>query len=134
MGVPELAAALRAQAAGYYPHEAAVELLIQHWSWLARGDFLRRYVDYEDDPAVTGGEPMAGVRWKAAITALNTGRLPASAGEGVILRIAASLYAGIPVDLRDLARLDETNARLVTCAIWHCKGRREVWTTTGVAS
>lgn len=88
-----LAAALRRGARGLYPEEAGTELLINHSSWLYRDDFHRRYVH--------AGTGIAGVDWPAAITALNTGELPNSATEARILRLAASLAGGIPVNLRD---------------------------------
>lgn len=47
-----LAAALRTQAEGFLPGEAAAELLIES-GWLRQGD-LRRFIDYAPDPAVTG--------------------------------------------------------------------------------
>ena len=61
---------------------------------------------------------MALIRWRAAITALNQGRLPRSSSEADILRIAASLGAGTPIRLRDvLGCLDHRNIALVTKAI-----------------
>ena len=42
---PPLAAALRACANGFYPAEAAAELLISHASWLCRDDFRDGFVD-----------------------------------------------------------------------------------------
>jgi hypothetical protein len=41
------------------------------------------------------------IDWPAAVAALDTGGLPCSSGERQILRLAASLAEGIPVDLRD---------------------------------
>jgi hypothetical protein len=41
---PPLAAALRACADGFYPAEAAAELLICHASWLYREDFRDSYM------------------------------------------------------------------------------------------
>jgi hypothetical protein len=49
----------------------------------------------------TEGVLMATIDWPAAITALDGGGLPASGGERRVLRLAASLADGIPVDLRD---------------------------------
>jgi hypothetical protein len=54
--VVELVDGLRAGARGSYPSEAAVELLIRHWTWLARPDFLRDCVFGEDASALA-------VRW-----------------------------------------------------------------------
>jgi hypothetical protein len=46
------------------------------------------------------GIPQAWIDWEAVMSALDTGQLPSSGGEKRILRIAASLAAGHPVDLR----------------------------------
>jgi hypothetical protein len=68
---------------------------------------------------------MAAIDWPAAVTALNTGHLPCSGGEQRILRIAASLAHGIPVDLRDaLSGLDRRNIQRVTTAVLHASGQR----------
>ena len=62
--------------------------------------------------------------WPAAIAALDAGALPCSGSEGQMLRIAASLAEGIPVDLRDaLTRLDSDNLDLVVQAVFHTGGR-----------
>lgn len=66
---------------------------------------------------------LACVDWHAATTALQDGQLPCSGSESAMLRIAASLAEGIPVDLRDtLTRLDSHNASLVTHAVEHATG------------
>lgn len=115
---PRLPTALRAHSQGLLAAEAAVELLIANRSWLGHHDFLDRYVD------ITAGQttdtPMATVDWHAAITALDTAALACSAGEARMLRIAASLAEGIPIDLRDaLTGLDANNLDLVAQAIRH---------------
>jgi hypothetical protein len=46
--VTELVTGLRAGAAGQYPKEAAVELLIRHWNWLARPAFTQHCVHSDD--------------------------------------------------------------------------------------
>ena len=117
-----LSAGLRSHARGLLAAEAAVELLVCHRLWLRRGDFIDDYVDTV--PALLGDIPMANVNWPAAITALDTGALPCSSGEGQMLRLAASLADGIPVDLRDtLTRLDSDNLDLVVQAVLHTGGR-----------
>ena len=69
---------------------------------------------------------MAGIDWPAAITALDTGSLPCSGGEQRMLRLAASLAGGIPVDLRDaLTGLDDHNINLVITAVLHASGKRQ---------
>jgi hypothetical protein len=61
---------------------------------------------------------MATIRWRAAVTALGQGRLPCSSSEADVLRLAASLGAGVPVRLRDvLGCLDHRNIAHVIRAI-----------------
>lgn len=94
-----LATALRARADGFHQAEAAaVELLVCNASWLHREDFRDGYVHV----GTSGIMAMAAIDWPTAIAALDNGDLPCSGGERRILRLAASLADGIPVDLRDL--------------------------------
>jgi hypothetical protein len=73
---PALQAALRACAAGLYPLEAGVELLIAHAWLLDRSDFRDRFVHH--GISITDGiTDMAEIDWAAAINALDTGELPA---------------------------------------------------------
>ncbi|MGP3921504.1 hypothetical protein [Nonomuraea sp. 10N515B] len=66
---------------------------------------------------------LAFVDWEGAITALDSGRLPCSGGERAVLRIAASMSGGIPVDLRDvLTGLDSVNRALAATAVAHSAG------------
>jgi hypothetical protein len=111
-----LTAALRACAAGLLPLEAGTELLISNGTFLHRDDFTGKFIDH----GTSDGTPMAAIDWDAAITALSTGGLPCSGGEGRILQLSASLAAGIPVDLRDsITGLDDDNAALLITAILH---------------
>ena len=118
-----LPAALRACAAGLYPDEASVELLISHGGFLHRcdfGAFVRTGTSITD-----GITEMAQVDWDAAITALHAGRLPVCGGEQRILQLAASIAAGTPVSLRDaIPGLDNRNLQLVITAIQHTAGQR----------
>lgn len=124
MTTPDLRAALRACASGFYPAEASAELLISHGSFLARSDFRDRFVRL--GTSITDGTTkMADIDWTAAITALDTSDLPCSGGEQRMLRLAASLADGIPVDLRDtLTGLDNRNISLVIAAVLHATGKR----------
>lgn len=121
-----LVAALRAQAAGHLTSEAAVELLIEQRWWLDHKGFVSGYIDYEDDPNVVGDTgPLAGVRWADAIKALDSGEfLRPSGGAERVLRIAASLGGGVPVDLRENATnsLGHAHAQWVVDAIRHATG------------
>jgi hypothetical protein len=105
-------------ASGIPADQAAVELITCHNHFLHRPEFRR--VIAAARPVLTG-EPAAVIRWKAAIYALDTGRLPCTGSEQAVLRIAASLGdADIPVHLRQhLGSLDDRNINLVTTAIAH---------------
>lgn len=122
-GTADLTAALRAHARGLHCREAAVELLISHACWLRRDDFLHHFLHIT--PGLVDGTPMALIDWPEAIAALDREQLPCSGGEGRMLRLAASLAEGIPVDLRDaLTGLDSHNAELVSHAVKHATGHR----------
>jgi len=103
-------------AAGIPADLAAVELIARHNHFLHLPEF-RRLI------AATG-EPAAVIRWKAAIYALENGRLPCTGSEQAVLRIAASLGdEDIPVRLRQhLGSLDHRNINLVTDAIARSNG------------
>jgi hypothetical protein len=123
----DLAAALRVWAQGWLPTEAAAELLIGHRAWLLREDFWRVAVEVRWE--VFRGQEVAAVDFAAAAAALEAGTLPCSPGEREILRIAASIAEGIPVDLRGAAfRLDEAAAVLAARAVLHAAGHRELLT------
>ena len=105
--------------------EAAVELLIGHGSWLCREDFLEIAVEFGQ--GITSGAVMAAVDFEVAAGALEAGALPCSGGEGRVLRIAASIAAGVPVDLREaVTGLDENNAMLAAAAVLHAAGCRDL--------
>lgn len=107
-----------------YCAEAAVGLLIGHLCWLLRGDFVGQFV--EVGQSFIDGAAMAVVDWSAAVGALEAGRLPCSPSEGQVLRIAASIADGVPVDLRDgVSGLDTANIVLVAEAVLHAAGHRE---------
>jgi len=119
-----LAAALRAQARGLYYLEAAAELLINHASFLRRSDFTE-HVTCLATRSTDGVTVLAAINWPATIASLNAGDLPCSGGEQRILRLAASIADGIPVDLRDaLTGLDHHNINLVITAVLQTSGRR----------
>jgi hypothetical protein len=102
---------------------AAVELLIGHRFWLHCEDFVESFV--EMCPSAVGGTPMAFLDWEAAAQALGAGRLVCSEGQGQVLRVAASIAEGVPVDLRDaLSGLDKRNLALVAGAVLHAGGCR----------
>jgi hypothetical protein len=122
--IEDLSAALRASAEGLCAAEAAVELLIGHQRWLDRCDFVEGFV--ESGEGLLSGEPMAWVDWRAAVAALDAGRLGCGDSEAQVLRVAASIADGVPVDLRGaVSGLDEVNATLVAAAVVHAGGRRD---------
>lgn len=117
----ELVRALARGAAGTPCEQAGVELLIDAEAWLHRADFIGSFVTVDAGVA----SMLAFIDWEAAITALEDGRLPCSGGERRILRIAASMSCGIPVDLRDaLTSLDATNLELTATAVRNAAGWR----------
>jgi hypothetical protein len=68
---------------------------------------------------------MAAVDWGAAVAALDAGDLGCSGGEGRLLRVAASLAVGAPVDLGEaLGGLDQASIVLVARAVLHANGHR----------
>jgi hypothetical protein len=116
----ELAAALRAAAAGILPGQAGTGLLIDAGAFLPRPGFARFT---RTAPSLSDGTPLAWIDWDNAVAALDDGRLPASSGEKAVLRLAASLAHGTPVTLRDtVTSLDHRNLTLLTTAIRHAAG------------
>jgi hypothetical protein len=117
----QLSCLLADTAAGILADLAAVELLARHDHFLHRPEF-RRVIASSHSPFT--GEPAATIRWKAAIYALETGRLPCTRSEQAVLRIAASIGDdAIPVHLRAaLGSLDHRNIALVTTAITRANG------------
>jgi hypothetical protein len=86
-----------------------------------REDFLRVAVE-------AGWEPFRGRRVAAvdfAAAAAVQGVLPCSDGERQVLLVAASIAAGIPVDLREAALcMDAVNAARAAQAVCHAAGGR----------
>jgi hypothetical protein len=75
---------------------------------------------------ITGGAALAAVDFEAAARALEAGVLPCCGGEGRVLRIAASIAGGVPVDLGEaVTGLDENNAVLAASAVLHAAGHRD---------
>jgi hypothetical protein len=102
--------------------QAAVELLIGHRRWLVRDDFLSYVEPYQG----FHGESMAAIDWRAVWTALEDGHLPCSSGERQVLRVAASIAEGVPIDLCDaVTSLDQINSVRVARAVLAAGGHRE---------
>ena len=117
----QLACLLHDTAAGICAGTAAAGLIAGHGYFLHHPGFRR--VIAAGSPVLTG-EPAAVIRWKAALHALDTGRLPCTGPEEAVLRIAASLGdPAIPVRLRSvLGGLDRRNITLVAAAITAANG------------
>ena len=118
----QLGDALRACARGIHPREAGTGLLIDCGSWLHRDDFTSRFITTGTSIS-DGAALLASTHWKAAVTVLHAGELPASGGEHRLLLLAASIADGTPVSLNDtLTGIDRRNARLVISAVAHAAG------------
>lgn len=108
---------LQAHARGLHTSTAAVELLIAHRCWLHRADFRDQFLLADTDADVMT------IDWPTAIIALDRGHLPCSSSESRLLRIAASIGDGVPVDLREvLTHLDAHNTALVARAVTRAAG------------
>ena len=117
MSVLSLPAALRAGAEGLYALEAATGLIIAHGTWLERDDFAC---------FIHHGTRTAAIDWEAAITALDAGELPSSAGEKRMLRLAASLADHVTVSLGEaVTGIDDRNFTLFIKAVLHAAGQRQ---------
>jgi hypothetical protein len=117
----QLACLLYDAASGICADVAAVMLIDRHGHFLHDPAFRRVIAA---GSSITTGEPLAVIRWKAAIHALDSGRMPCCGSERAILRIAASLAdPAISVRLREnLGNLDPRNIALVTDAITAANG------------
>ena len=123
IGVPELTCQLLDAADGIPADTAAAGLIISHGHFLHR-DAFRRIITASTSTSISTGQPLAAIRWDAALHALEAGLLPCASSEQAILRIAASLGdPAIPVHLRTvLGTLDTRNITLVTTAITTANG------------
>ena len=128
----DLESAMLRTAIGDYASEASVLLLANAGHWLpelAAADLIA--VDYDDDPAgpPTGQPPgigWAAVTWVDVDPALRAGRITGSTGQLRILRAAASLADGQPLDLGDVASgLDRRHLQLLLAAVSHAGGSHE---------
>lgn len=119
---PALAGAVRAGAAGLYSLEAACDLVISA-GWLHREDFSC-FVSTATS-STDGATELAHIDWQAVIASRDSGLLPCGSGENRILRLAASIAAGTPVDLNEaLCGLDQSSITLVVQAVRHANGQR----------
>jgi hypothetical protein len=121
MPAGQLACLLYDAAGGMCADVAAVMLIDRHGHFLHSPAFRRIIAA---GSCITTGQPLAVIRWTAAICALEAGQLPCSGSERAVLRIAASLAdPGIAVNLRENpGNLDRRNIALVTDAITAASG------------
>ncbi|SCX60486.1 hypothetical protein SAMN03159343_4105 [Klenkia marina] len=128
----DLESALLRTAVGDYTAEAAILLLANAGHWLpalAAADLIA--VESDEDPTAPPTGEVPGVGW-AAITwtdldaALRASRIEGSSGQLRILRAAASIADGQPLDLGDVASgLDRRHLQLLLAAISHAGGSHE---------
>ncbi|TDD97695.1 hypothetical protein [Actinomadura rubrisoli] len=78
--------------------ETTVEGLVPYW--LARPDFVARFVRVAKKRDRASGVRHAHVLWEDAVTALDAGEIEGPVRATRALRLAASMAAGIPVSLR----------------------------------
>ena len=119
----DLENALLRAAVGDYADEAAVLLLVNGGHWLPRlqaADLITLVLDLD-------GEGLwAQIDWPALAPALSAGLLVGSECEEWVLRTAASIADGSPIDLGDLAAgLDRRTLTLVLAALAHAAGSHD---------
>jgi hypothetical protein len=119
----DIESALLRGAVGDYADEAAVLLLINFGYWLPQ---LQSADLITVVPGVDEGGPWAQVAWPDLEAALSDEIVGGSAGDLRVLRTAAGIADGQPVDLGDLAGgLDRRGLMLVLAAIAHAAGSHE---------
>lgn len=128
----DLESALLRAAVGDYTSEAAILLLANGGHWLAQlaaADLITIDTDEDDTAPPTGHVPAvawAAITWTDLDTALAAGRIEGSSGQLRILRAAASIADGRPVDLGDTASgLDRRHLQLLLAALSHAGGSHE---------
>jgi len=102
---------------------AAVGLLVGHGFWLLEEAFVCRFVDIW--ASGVDGTLRACVDWQEAAAASQESwhLLRCSDAQGQVLRIAASIADGVPVDLRDaLSGLEGPDLALVAGAVLRAGG------------
>jgi hypothetical protein len=121
----DLESALLRAAVGDYALEAAVLLLVESGHWLPRLQSAG-LVTIALDGSDTDGGPWAAVQWGDLDRALRAGVVTGSSGQLRLLRAAASLADGQPVDLADLtAGVDRDELTLLLAAVAHAAGSHE---------
>jgi hypothetical protein len=121
----DLESALLRAAVGDYALEAAVLLLADSGYWVPRLQ-AAGLVAIALDGDAAGGGPWAAVQWGDLDRALRAGVITGSPGQLRLLRAAASLADGQPIDLADLtAGVDRPELLLLLAALAHAAGSHE---------
>jgi hypothetical protein len=124
LDLEDVESALLRAAIGDYALEAAVLLLANSGYWLPRlqaAGLIAIALDADAD-----GAPWAAVQWADVDAALRSGAIRAEGGQLQLLRAAAGLADGQPVDLADLtAGVDRRELCLLLAAISHAAGSHE---------
>jgi hypothetical protein len=121
----DLESALLRAAVGDYALEAAVLLLADSGYWVPRLQ-AAGLVAIALDGDAAGGGPWAAVQWGDLDRALRAGVITGSPGQLRLLRAAASLADGQPIDLADLtAGVDRQELILLLAALAHAAGSHE---------
>lgn len=103
--------------------EAEILLLAAYRHWLPPLQ-AADLISVEDDPAT--GDRWAQIQWEHLPPALAAGNIFGSSGELQVLRAAASLVDGQPLNLGDVASgLDRRGLALLLAAIAHAGGSHE---------
>ena len=123
LDLDDVESALLRAAVGDYTAEAAILLLANFGHWLPQLK-AADLITVEDDPA--GGDRWAQIQWEDLPPALAAGTIFGSNGELRVLRAAASIVDGQPLDLGDVASgLDRRGMTLLLAAIAHAGGSHE---------
>jgi len=121
----DLESALLRAAVGDYAVEAAVLMLVESGHWLPQLQAAGLIAIALDGDAADGG-PWAAVQWADVDRALRNGVIAGSGGQLRLLRAAAGLADGQPVDLADLtAGVDRRELTLLLAALAHAAGSHE---------
>jgi hypothetical protein len=116
----DIETALLRGAVGDYADEAAILLLINFGHWLPQ---LQSADLITLGPDLDGDGPWAQIGWPHLESVLSAELIVGSGGEVQVLRAAASIADGSPVDLGDLAAgLDRDGLALVLAAVAHAGG------------
>ena len=124
MDLVDVETALLSGAMGDYAAEAAVLLLVNDGHWLPQlhAEGLITLAVDGDEP----GGPWADVDWAALDGALAAGVLSGDERQRLLLRAAAGIADGGPLDLGDLlAGLDRRSLTLLLAALAHAAGSHE---------